>query len=123
MKTQDRISAQLTLPSKYVEVYGSNIHYLEAGKGDPILFLHGIPTSCYLWRNIIPHLTSLGRCIAPDLIGCGKSSKPDIQYSILDHIKYIDQFIEKLNLKKTVLIMHGLGSVIGFDYAMRHENN
>ena len=123
MTTQDRISAQLTLPSKYVEVYGSNIHYLEAGKGDPILFLHGIPTSCYLWRNIIPHLTSLGRCIAPDLIGCGKSSKPDIQYSILDHIKYIDQFIEKLNLKKTVLIMHGLGSVIGFDYAMRHENN
>lgn len=119
----DRISSKLDIPSKFVEVNGSKMHYVEAGEGDPILFLHGIPTSCYLWRNIIPHLTSLGRCIAPDLIGFGKSDKPDIEYTIFDHIKYIEKFIETLGLKKITLVMHGWGSVIGFDYAMRHEKN
>lgn len=109
--------------SHFVEVNGSKMHYIEQGKGDPILFLHGIPTSCYLWRNIIPHLSTLGRCIAVDLIGMGKSAKPDIEYSIQDHIQYIEKFIEALNLKKITLVMHGWGSLIGFDYAMRHEKN
>jgi haloalkane dehalogenase len=99
------------------------MHYVEAGQGDPILFLHGIPTSCYLWRNIIPHLAPLGRCIALDLIGFGYSDKPDIEYSIKDHIKYVGKFIEALGLKKITLIMHGWGSIIGFDYAMGHEAN
>lgn len=119
----EMISEKLSYPSKYVEVHGSKMHYVETGEGDPILFLHGIPTSCYLWRNIIPHLASLGRCIAPDLIGFGLSDKPDIEYSIFDHIKYIEGFIEALQLKKIVLIMHGWGSVIGFDSAMRNEKN
>lgn len=119
----ERISDQVSYPSKYVEVYGSKMHYIEAGEGDPILFLHGIPTSSYLWRNIIPHLETLGRCIAPDLIGLGASDKPNIDYSITDHIKYVDKFIEVLGLKKITLIMHGWGSIIGFDYAMRHEKN
>lgn len=117
------IADKLIYPSKYVEVYGSKIHYIEAGEGDAILFLHGIPTSCYVWRNIIPHLTPLGRCIAPDLIGLGRSDKPDIEYTAFDHIKYIEKFIETLNLQRITLIMHGWGSVIGFDYAMRHEKN
>jgi haloalkane dehalogenase len=99
------------------------MHYIEAGSGDTILFLHGIPTSCYLWRNVIPHLSTLGHCVAPDLIGFGHSDKPDIEYSVTDHIRYIERFIEELNLKNIVLVMHGWGSVIGFDYAMRHENN
>ena len=117
------ISEKVSYPSKYVEVCGSKMHYIESGEGNPILFLHGIPTSSYLWRNIIPHLSSLGRCIAPDLIGFGLSDKPNIEYSVIDHIKYIEQFIASLNLEKITFIMHGWGSVIGFDYAMRHENN
>lgn len=121
--TGKRISDKLSYPSKFVEVNGSKMHYVEAGTGDPILFLHGIPTSCYLWRNIIPHLMPLGRCIAPDLIGFGKSSKPSISYSVFDHISYIEKFIESLGLKRITLVMHGWGSVIGFDYAMRHEKN
>ena len=123
MATNERISEQMNLPSKFIEVNGSKMHYIETGEGHPILFLHGIPTSCYLWRNIIPHLSTLGRCIAPDLIGFGKSDKPEINYSLSDHIKYIEGFIEKLGLKQITLIMHGWGSVIGLDYAMRHEKN
>lgn len=123
MATNERISDQVTLPSKFIEVNGSKMHYLETGEGNPILFLHGIPTSCYLWRNIIPHLATLGRCIAPDLIGFGKSEKPDIAYTVFDHINYLEHFIEKLDLQNITLIMHGWGSVIGLDYAMRHEKN
>jgi len=117
------ISEKISYPSKYVEIYGSKMHFVEAGEGDAILFLHGIPTSSYLWRNVIPHLATLGRCIAPDLIGFGQSDKPNIDYTVFDHIKYIEKLIEILNLKNITLVMHGWGSVIGFDYAMRHENN
>jgi haloalkane dehalogenase len=120
---KERTTRSASYRSKSLEVYGSKLSYLEAGQGDAILFLHGIPTSSYLWRNIIPHLSSLGRCIAPDLIGFGHSDKPDIEYSVFDHIKYIDKFIEVLNLNKITLVMHGWGSLIGFDYAMRHQTN
>lgn len=109
--------------SKFLDVLGTRMHYLEAGSGDPILFLHGVPTSSYLWRNVIPHLSPLGRCIAVDLIGFGQSGKPDIQYSISDHINYIEHFIQALGLKRITLIMHGWGSVVGLDYAMRHPAN
>jgi haloalkane dehalogenase len=111
------------MKSQTVEILGSKIHYIESGEGDPILFLHGMPTSSYLWRHIIPRLDTLGRCIAPDLIGMGESDKPDIEYTILDHIKYIEKFIETLQLKNITLIMHGWGSVIGLHYAMQHEAN
>jgi len=107
-----KISAEFPFKSRFIEVNGSNLHYVEEGEGDPILFLHGNPTSSYLWRNIIPHVTSLGRAIAPDLIGMGKSDKPDIEYSFFDHVKYVEGFIEKmgLNLKnlKTVDIGPGI---------------
>jgi haloalkane dehalogenase len=108
---------------KWIDIDGTKIHYTEAGSGDPILFLHGIPASGYIWRNIIPHLATLGRCIAPDLVGMGQSDKPNIDYSLKDHIHFIEKFINALNLKRITLIMHGWGSVIGFDYAMRHEKN
>ncbi len=117
------ISADFPYPSHYVDVFDSKMHYVEQGEGQPILFLHGVPTSSYLWRNVIPHLAPLGRCIAPDLIGMGKSDKPQIEYSVFEHIKYIEKFIETLNLRNVTLVMHGWGSVIGFDYAMRHEDN
>ena len=116
-------ATELSCKSEYVTVLGSKIHYLQAGKGDPILFLHGIPTSSFLWRNIIPTLAKHGHCIAPDLIGMGKSDKPDIEYRIFDHIKYIDAFIAALGLKRITLVLHGWGSVIGFNYAANHEDN
>lgn len=109
--------------SHVVEIDDAKMHYIETGKGEPILFLHGIPTSSYVWRNIIPYLAPLSRCIAVDLIGMGKSDKPDIAYTIEDHINYIEKFIKKLNLKNVTLVMHGIGSIIGFDYAMKHQDN
>lgn len=112
-----------TTVSHFVDVLGSKMHYIEQGEGNPIVLLHGIPTSSYLWRNIIPHLSTLGRCIAPDLIGMGQSDKPDIEYSIFDHIRYIEQFIQALKLKNITFVLHDWGSLIGFDYAMRNENN
>lgn len=114
------IAADFPFPSKFVDVLGSKIHYVEQGDGDPIVFLHGIPTSNYLWRNIIPALTPYGRCLAPDLIGMGKSDKPDIAYRIFDHIRYIEAFIDQLQLTNITLVLHGWGSVVGFDIAMRH---
>ena len=123
MATNQDISAAFPFESKYVEVHGSKMHYVDEGAGDPILFLHGQPTSSYLWRNIMPHLTSLGRCIAPDLIGFGKSDKPDIEYRFLDHVKYVEGFIQKMNLKNITLVIHDWGSGLGFHYAMRHEDN
>jgi haloalkane dehalogenase len=119
----DMISADFNFQSQYIDVLGSNMHYIEQGTGDPILFLHGMPTSCYLWRNIIPHLSSLGRCIAVDLIGMGKSDKPAIEYTVEDHIKYISKFIETLNLKNITVVMHGWGSIVGLELAMLRESN
>ncbi len=118
-----QISSEFPFKSNYIEVDGSKIHYIEEGEGDPILFLHGNPTSSYLWRNIIPHLKDKGRCIAPDLIGMGKSDKPDIDYSFFDHVKHIEGFIEKLNLQNITLVVHDWGSALGFHYAMRNEAN
>jgi len=117
------ISSAFPFESKYVTVKGSNIHYIEEGEGDPILFLHGNPTSSYLWRNIIPHLSSQGRCIAPDLIGMGKSDKPDIDYGFHDTFAYLDAFIEKLDLQHVTLILHDWGSGLGFHYANLNREN
>lgn len=123
MAEEQSISAEYPFESHYVDVFGTRMHYIEEGEGDPIIFLHGVPTWSYLWRNIIPTVSEGGRCIAPDLIGFGKSDKPDIDYTVFDHIKYFDAFIESLQLKNITLVMHGWGSVIGFDYAMRHPDN
>lgn len=122
MTTQE-ISAAFPFESKFVEVKGSKMHYVEEGDGDPILFLHGQPTSSYLWRNIIPHLTGSGRCIAPDLIGFGKSDKPDIEYRFFDHVTYIEGLIDALDLKNITLVIHDWGSGLGLHYAMRNESN
>ena len=121
--TIQNISADFPVKSNYVEIHGSKIHYIDEGTGDPILFLHGNPTSSYLWRNIVPHLTSLARCIAPDLIGMGKSDKPDIEYRFFDHLKYMEGFIERMGLKNITFVVHDWGSAIGFHYAMNHESN
>jgi len=75
---------------KFVEVLGSNMAYIDVGEGDPILFLHGQPTSSYLWRNVMPHLEGQGRLIAPDNIGFGKSDQPELDYTFADQYPYLE---------------------------------
>jgi len=122
-ETSLEISAEFPFESKYVEVLGSKMHYIDEGEGDPILFLHGNPTSSYLWRNIIPYVSDDGRAIAVDLIGMGKSDKPDIDYRFVDHAKYLEAFIEELELENITLVIHDWGSGLGFNYAANNEDN
>ena len=110
---------------KRVSVLGKTMSYVEEGGGDPIVFLHGNPTSSYLWRNIIPHLIGLGRCIAPDLIGMGASEKlTDIgldTYTFVEHRRYLDAFLETVGAtEKVFFVVHDWGSALGFDWAYRH---
>lgn len=123
MSQQQAISAAFAYKANFVEVNGAKLHYIEEGQGRPILFLHGIPTWSYLWRNVIPYLSDQAHCIAVDLMGMGKSDKPDITYSVFEHIDYITGFIEALDLRDVTLVMHGWGSIIGFHYAMTHPDN
>ena len=118
----EEISAAFPFESKFVEVRGSKMHYVEQGEGDPILFLHGNPTSSYLWRNVIPHTSGLGRCIAPDLIGMGKSDKPDLEYRFFEHANYVEDFIDALGLSNITLVIHDWGSGLGFHYAALHPD-
>ncbi len=120
---QARSLAAFPYPSHYVEVLDSRMHYVEVGSGHPVLFLHGQPTWSYLWRNILPYVAPRGRAIAVDLIGMGRSGKPDIEYRYADHIRYLEAFIEALELEDVTLVMHDWGSTLGFDYAMRHPSN
>lgn len=121
------ISAAFPFQKKRKSILGRQMAYVEVGQGDPIVFLHGNPTSSYLWRNVIPHLQSLGRCIAPDLIGMGDSEKlpdsgPD-SYRFVEHRKYLDGLLEALEVKKNVtLVVHDWGSGLGFDWANRHRD-
>jgi haloalkane dehalogenase len=107
----------------YLNINNSNIFYVTHGTGDPVLFLHGIPTSSFLWRNITPFLATKFKCIAPDLIGMGKSDKPDIEYSIREQVDYLTKFIETLNIKNINLVVHGFGSIIGLEYAKNNPAN
>jgi len=121
------ISAEERYTKKTLRVRGSEMAYVEAGEGDPIVFLHGNPTSSYLWRNVIPHLESAGRCIAPDLIGQGDSQKlegsgPD-RYRFVEHRAHLDELLEKLGVDSNVtLVIHDWGSALGFDWANRHRD-
>jgi len=107
-----------------IEVLGSEMAYMDVGEGDPIVFLHGNPTSSYLWRNVIPHAVDLGRCIAPDLIGMGDSDKvPGLEYRFVDHRRYLDAFLEAVGVEEAVtLVVHDWGSALGFDWANRHRD-
>ncbi len=117
------ISADFPYPSQFLEVKGSQMHYVEDGAGDPVLFLHGNPTSSYLWRNIMPYLAPHARVIAPDLIGMGKSDKPDLDYRFTTHYAYLEEFIEKMDLRNITLVIHDWGSGLGFHYASQHPDN
>lgn len=108
----------------YVEVLGSRMHYVDTGSGEgtPVVFLHGNPTSSYLWRNIIPQVARFRRCIAPDLIGMGGSDKPDLAYRFTDHRRYLAAFIDALGLSRVTLVVHDWGSALGFDWAHHHSD-
>lgn len=119
-----QISSSDVHPRQRVAVLDAEISYVDTGKGDPIVFLHGNPTSSYLWRNIIPYLSDLGRCLAPDLVGMGQSGKsPAKAYQFVDHARYLDAWFEALNLTSNVtLVVHDWGSALGFHRAMRYPN-
>src|SRR5688572_10082273 len=122
MLTDNSISPDFPYESRYAEVLGERLHYVEQGQGEPVLFLHGNPTHVYIWRNVIPHLSPRARCIALDLVGMGRSAHPDIEYRLADHIRYVDGFIQALKLKNLLLVLHDWGCALGFDYARRHES-
>jgi|GEM_PF-905361 len=123
LKAKEAISASYPFSSCFVKINQSNMHYIEKGRGKTILFLHGMPSSSYLWRNIIPQLSSVGRCIAVDLIGHGKSDSPNIEFSVKDHLHYVTAFIETLKLKNVTIVGHSWGSTLGIAYAKAHEEN
>ena len=119
-------SAEERYEKQHVEVLGRSMATVDVGTGDPIVFLHGNPTSSYLWRNVIPHAVGLGRCVAPDLIGMGDSDKlpesgPD-SYRFVEHREYLDGVLDALDVRENVtLVVHDWGSALGFDWAHRHR--
>ena len=118
----DDISADDVLARQRIGVGGTEMSYVDVGEGDPIVFLHGNPTSSYLWRNVIPHLEPLGRCLAPDLIGMGYSgASPDGAYRFADHARYLDAWFEAVGATgRVTLVVHDWGSTLGVDWARRH---
>jgi haloalkane dehalogenase len=98
------------------------MHYVDEGSGDPIVLLHGNPTSSYLWRNIIPNLATKGRVVAVDMIGMGMSGKPDIGYRFDDHATYFTAFMNRLNLRNVTLILHDWGGAVGLDFAANNPD-
>jgi haloalkane dehalogenase len=115
------------LDKSRADVLDRQMAYVDVGAGEPIVFLHGNPTSSYLWRNVWPHCQGLGRCLAPDLIGMGDSDKlpdsgPD-RYTFVEHRTYLDAWFEGLGLTSGVtLVVHDWGSALGFDWARRHPD-
>ena len=113
------------LPKKSISIKGVDMAYVEMGEGDPIVFLHGNPTSSYLWRNVMPHLEGRGRLIAPDLVGMGDSAKlepsgPD-RYSFVEHREYLFGLLEALGINENVtLVLHDWGSALGFHWAKQN---
>jgi haloalkane dehalogenase len=112
----------MTSGKRRVKVLDSDMAYVEAGAGAPVVFLHGNPTSSYLWRNVIPEVQGVGRCLAPDLIGMGDSGPaPAGSYRFADHARYLDAWLEALGLTRdVVLVVHDWGSALGFHWARRH---
>lgn len=122
--THHPISTEDISYRKYIPVHDTYMAYVDSGTGDPIVFLHGNPTPSYLWRNIIPYLLPLGRCLAPDYVGMGNSgAAPDGGYRVVDHQRYLDAWFEALSINNNViLVAHDFGSLLGFNWARRHPD-
>ena len=122
------VLSEQNYPKKTIQVLGRNMAYVDEGQGDPIVFLHGNPTSSYLWRNVIPFVTPLGRCIAPDLIGMGDSDKLEDSgpgaYRFVEHRRFLDEFLAQMGIDKNVVfVIHDWGSALGFDWSRRHPES
>jgi haloalkane dehalogenase len=117
-------TAQDNQARRRVRVSDTDMSYATVGEGNPIVFLHGNPTSSYLWRNIIPHVSDLGWCLAPDLVGMGQSGgSPTQAYRFADHARYLDAWFDALDLRQNVtLVLHDWGSALGFHWAARHPD-
>jgi haloalkane dehalogenase len=122
--THNPICAHDPHPRKTIQVLDCEMAYVDVGQGDPIVFLHGNPTSSYLWRNIIPHVKDLGRCLAPDLPGMGASSTPPgAPMRFVEHARYLEAWFEQMGLNRNVcLVLHDWGSALGFDWARRNAS-
>ncbi len=121
------LSADPRYQRQFTEVSGVRMASVDVGDGDPILFLHGNPTSSYLWRNVMPHLEGAGRLVAPDLVGMGDSAKLDAsgpdRYTFVEHRHYLDGLLAQLGVDGGVtLVVHDWGSALGFDWANRHRD-
>lgn len=115
------ISAADAYERHRIALLETEISYVDTGAGEPVVFLHGNPTSSYLWRNVIPHVEGLGRCLAPDLVGMGDSgAAPDGSYRFVDHTRYLDAWFEALGLTNVTLVVHDWGSALGFYWAYRY---
>lgn len=114
------IAEELTIPQKAVTVLGSRMTYLESGQGEAVVFVHGNPTSSYLWRNVLPYVAERRRAIAVDLIGMGGSAKPDIAYSFEDHYRYFAAFLDALGLDEVTLVGHDWGATLVWEYARQN---
>ena len=108
--------------ARRVAVLDSEMAYVEAGEGDAVVFLHGNPSSSYLWRHVIPGVAGVARCLAPDLIGMGESGvSADGSYRFADHVRYLDAWFEAVGLESNVTVVgHDWGSALGFHWAQRH---
>lgn len=121
---QNTFSYKLPSEEKTIEVKGIKMNYYESGNGPVVLYLHGLPSSSYLWRNVVPITSPNSRSIAVDLAGYGKSDLPsDSDYGLENQYKYVEGFIEALNLKNITLVVNDLGSVFGLRYAVNHPEN
>ena len=116
------ISSEFPYEHKFVTILGSKMAYVDEGEGDPIVFLHGQPTSSYLWRNIMPFVEGKGRIIAPDNVGFGKSDQPELAYRFGDHYRYLEAFMNELDLENVTLVMHDWGSGLGLHYAAENPD-
>ena len=132
-----KISSDFPFTLQRVRIYDLEMAYMDTGAPNPaqhedpsppMLFLHGNPTSSYVWRNIIPHVSSHTRCIAPDLVGMGHSDKPSyLSYRVVEQILYLDEFIAEVIQpatanQKIILVLEGWGSALGFHWARRHPH-
>ena len=123
----DDVSPEDPFERRHERVRDAEMAYVDVGTGESIVFLHGNPTSSYLWRNVIPYVQHLGRCVAPDLIGMGASDKlPDAgpgTYSFATHAAYLEEFLDRVHVgDRVVLVLHDWGSGLGFDWAERHRD-
>jgi haloalkane dehalogenase len=119
----DRASAGDRYERRRIRVLDTEMAFVDAGEGRPVVFLHGNPTSSFLWRNVMPHVEGAARCVAPDLVGMGQSgTSPAGSYRFVDHARYLDAWFEAMSLRDVTLVVHDWGSALGFHWAHRHPD-